>query len=55
MVRFYRQEDNTWAKNDAIVIPPYRVEGWALPYMPGLITDFVISLDDRQVHIHNYN
>jgi methanethiol oxidase len=47
MVRFFEQDDGSWAKHDAIVIPPYNVEGWALPSMPGLITDFVISLDDR--------
>jgi methanethiol oxidase len=47
MVRFYKQDNGSWAAHDAIVIPPYAVEGWALPSMPGLITDFVISLDDR--------
>jgi hypothetical protein len=25
-----------------------KVENWILPEMPGLITDFLISLDDRK-------
>eukprot|EP00611_Tribonema_gayanum_P018372 TRINITY_DN3146_c0_g1_i7.p2 TRINITY_DN3146_c0_g1~~TRINITY_DN3146_c0_g1_i7.p2 ORF type:complete len:218 (-),score=77.62 TRINITY_DN3146_c0_g1_i7:369-1022(-) len=51
MVRFFRKDDGTWDKEDAIVIPPLEVEGWALPYMPGLITDFVISLDDKYLYL----
>ncbi|KAL5656349.1 hypothetical protein ACJX0J_035668, partial [Zea mays] len=31
----------------AISIKPLKVRNWFLPEMPGLITDFVISLDDR--------
>jgi hypothetical protein len=30
------------------------VEGWALPHMPGLITDILISLDDRFIYFSNW-
>ena len=28
-------------------LPPLQVEGWALPELPPLITDILISLDDK--------
>lgn len=30
------------------------VEGWALGEMPGLITDIIISLDDRYLYFSNW-
>jgi hypothetical protein len=38
----------------AVSIPPKNVEGWALPQMPALITDYVISLDDKYVYFSNW-
>ena len=55
MVRFYRKADGvTWASEEVIKIPALDVTGWALPQMPGLITDFVISLDDRFLYLANW-
>jgi len=51
MVRFFRQEEGTWDSEVAVKIPPIPVEGWALPEMPALITDFVLSLDDRFMYV----
>ena len=31
----------------AVSIPPKKVEGWSFPEMPALITDILISMDDR--------
>jgi selenium-binding protein 1 len=31
----------------AASVPAKRVQGWALPEMPALITDILISMDDR--------
>ena len=31
----------------AASIPPKRVQGWALEWMPGLVTDILVSMDDR--------
>lgn len=38
----------------AISIKPLKVRNWMLPEMPGLITDFVISLDDRYLYLVNW-
>ena len=39
--------DGQWATQVAIRQPWVKVEGWVLPEMPPLITDILISLDDR--------
>ncbi|XP_069104374.1 methanethiol oxidase-like isoform X3 [Argopecten irradians] len=52
--RFYRKEDRTWAAEKVIQVPPKKVEGWALPDMPGLITDILLSLDDRFLYFSNW-
>lgn len=31
----------------AASIPPKRVQGWALEWMPALVTDILVSMDDR--------
>lgn len=51
MVRFYCGADGRWAKETVVTIPPVAVEGWALPDMPALITDFCLSLDDRFMYV----
>lgn len=33
---------------------PVKVQNWILPEMPGLITDFLISLDDRFLYLSNW-
>ena len=35
-------------------IPGKKVEGWALPEMPGLITDCLLSLDDKFLYFSNW-
>lgn len=48
MVRFVREEgQQLWEAKATIKVPAASVENWALPSMPALITDFVISLDDK--------
>lgn len=51
IVRFARAPDGTWKAAPVISIPPVPVSGWALPQVPALITDFVISLDDRFLYL----
>lgn len=36
--RFYRKDDGTYAAQKVISIPPKKVEGWALPEMPGKLS-----------------
>ncbi|KAK8967061.1 Selenium-binding protein 2 [Platanthera guangdongensis] len=70
MVRFFRTADGLWshecevtshlccicgmASQVVISVEPLKVKNWILPEMPGLITDFLISLDDRFVYFVNW-
>lgn len=54
IVRFFRKEDGTWGTEEVIKMPLLDVTGWALPQMPSLITDFVISLDDKYLYVANW-
>ncbi|RWV88532.1 hypothetical protein GW17_00049372 [Ensete ventricosum] len=38
----------------AISVTPLKVQNWILPEMPGLITDFLISLDDHYLYFVNW-
>lgn len=52
--RFFREKNGKWAAEKVISVPPKTVEGWALPNMPGLITDILLSLDDRFAYFSNW-
>ncbi|RID49930.1 hypothetical protein BRARA_H00692 [Brassica rapa] len=54
MIRFFRNSDDTWSHEVVISVEPLKVENWILPEMPGLITDFLISLDDRFFYFVNW-
>lgn len=38
----------------SISVKPLKVKNWILPEMPGLITDFFLSLDDRYLYFVNW-
>lgn len=38
----------------SISVKALKVQNWILPEMPGLITDFLISLDDRFLYFVNW-
>ena len=44
----------TWKAEKVIDIPNKKVDGWVLPEMPGLITDIILSLDDRFCYFSNW-
>ena len=44
---FYRRDNGDFAAECVIEIAAKNVTGWILPSMPSLITDILISLDDR--------
>ncbi|GAB6027806.1 Methanethiol oxidase [Chamberlinius hualienensis] len=50
---FFKQDDK-WAAEKVIQVPHKKVENWHLPEMPSLISDILISLDDRFLFISNY-
>ncbi|XP_070622824.1 methanethiol oxidase-like isoform X1 [Erythrolamprus reginae] len=54
MHHIYKDEDGTWNTEKVIKIPDKKVTGWYLPEMPALITDFIISLDDRFLYMGNW-
>ncbi|KAL4204596.1 hypothetical protein AMTRI_Chr01g110690 [Amborella trichopoda] len=54
MVRFYKNPDGLWSHEVVISVKPLKVKNWILPEMPGLITDFIISLDDRFLYFVNW-
>nr|KAF6304972.1 selenium binding protein 1 [Pipistrellus kuhlii] len=52
--RFFKNEGGTWSAEKVIQVPPKKVKGWMLPEMPGLITDILLSLDDRFLYFSNW-
>ncbi|XP_009083029.1 PREDICTED: selenium-binding protein 1 [Acanthisitta chloris] len=52
--RFYKTRKGDWAAEKVIEVPSKKVQGWLLPDMPGLITDILISLDDRFLYFSNW-
>ncbi|NXM78682.1 SBP1 oxidase, partial [Serilophus lunatus] len=52
--RLYRTQEGDWAAEKVIEIPRKKVQEWLLPDMPGLITDILISLDDRFLFLSNW-
>lgn len=54
MVRFFKTSDGSWDHEVVISVPPFKVQNWILPEMPGLITDLLISLDDRYLYFVNW-
>ncbi|GAB6027561.1 Methanethiol oxidase, variant 2 [Chamberlinius hualienensis] len=54
IVRIFKKADNSWAYEKIISIPPKKVLNWAMADMPGLITDIVLSMDDRYLYLNNW-
>ena len=54
--RFYKTDnpEKPWAAEKVITVPTKEVEGWALPQMPGVMTDILISLDDKYLYLSNW-
>jgi len=54
MFRYYKTESGDWAAEKVIDIPAKKVEGWVLPEMPGVMTDILISMDDKYLYFSNW-
>ena len=39
-----------WAAEKVIAVPPKKVEGWALPHMPGIYFECVIAFFTKEIH-----
>jgi selenium-binding protein 1 len=54
VMRFHR-ENGSWAAEKVIDVENEELEGWPLPGgVPGLITDLVLSMDDRDLFFSNW-
>ncbi|KAL8612332.1 Methanethiol oxidase [Nucella lapillus] len=51
---FFKKPNGSYGTEKVIAIPPKDVEGWMLAVMPGLITDILVSLDDRFLYFSNW-
>ena len=49
----WNKPNGTWKVQKVLGIPPVEVEGWPFP-VPSLITDLVISMDDRYLYLSNW-
>lgn len=54
IVRFFKNHNDTWSAETVVKVPNKKVQGWALPEMPGLITDILLSLDDKFLYFSNW-
>ena len=49
----WEKQGDAWNVNDVIAVDPVETEGWPFP-VPGLITDLLISMDDRWLYFANW-
>jgi selenium-binding protein 1 len=52
-IHHWYHEGGTWKTERIIQVEPVATEGWPFP-VPGLITDLVLSLDDRYLYFANW-
>lgn len=52
--RFYRKDNGQWDAHKVIDIPSKKVSGWAMEDMPGVMTDILLSLDDKYLYFSNW-
>ncbi|GLV40709.1 uncharacterized protein CBL_13789 [Carabus blaptoides fortunei] len=52
--RFYLKGDGKWEIEKVIDIKPKKVSGWVMDYVQGMITDILLSLDDRFLYLSNW-
>ncbi len=49
----FAKSNGQWAAEQVIAVEPVEVEGWPFP-VPGLITDLIVSMDDRYLYFSNW-
>ena len=49
----WHKPDGQWKVEKVIDIPSLEVEGWPIP-VPSLITDFLVSMDDKYLYLSNW-
>lgn len=54
IIHITKDDSGKWYTEVAIRQDAVQVEGWALPHLPPLITDILISLDDKYLYFSNW-
>jgi selenium-binding protein 1 len=58
LFHFYKNDAGKWTADRVVKADSLQVEGWLLPEMPAVFTDFLISMDDRFIYlaawVHGY-
>lgn len=49
----WHKVDGKWKAENVVQVEPVKTEGWPFP-LPGLITDVILSLDDRYLYFSNW-
>ena len=49
----FRRDNGSWRADQVIAVESVPLEGWPFP-VPGLITDLVLSMDDRFLYVANW-
>ena len=49
----FRRDNGGWGADQVIAVESVELEGWPFP-VPGLITDLVLSMDDRFLYFSNW-
>lgn len=52
--RFFLKADGTWGTQKVIDVKPKKVSGWIADYIQGMITDILLSLDDKYLYFTNW-
>eukprot|EP00479_Gromia_sphaerica_P010274 TRINITY_DN4670_c0_g1_i1.p1 TRINITY_DN4670_c0_g1~~TRINITY_DN4670_c0_g1_i1.p1 ORF type:complete len:241 (+),score=54.17 TRINITY_DN4670_c0_g1_i1:663-1385(+) len=51
---FLNKDTNLWETEEIISVPNVKIQNWALPECPALITDILISLDDKYLYFSDW-
>ncbi len=52
--RFFKTPEGKWDAEKVIDVPAKKVEGWVIPDMPGVMTDIILSMDDKYLYFSNW-
>ncbi|ESO02517.1 hypothetical protein HELRODRAFT_66289, partial [Helobdella robusta] len=52
--RIFKTSTGDWLAEKVIAVPSKKVSNWILQTMPGLITDILISLDDKYLYVSSW-
>ncbi|XP_012259050.2 methanethiol oxidase [Athalia rosae] len=52
--RFFKNSSGQWVTEKVIDVPAKKVEGWIAPEIQGMITDILLSLDDKYLYFSNW-